>query len=203
VTLTRASLDKLEDFLGFLLTFGRLSVKLNCLLSTGAAASRQDLRPDADDYLRVIRKGGRTGQLLLAGLQRYVCGHLGRSGRMTCGAGNYLSIRSNGEVYPCHTFQSNEFLGGNVRSQRLSDIWSNSAAFTSLRELDIATDTDCKDCSYRRFCRGGCRGLADQAGGVTTRPPDCSDRQKLWRYILPRVLTYVSPSEACTRDLPC
>ena len=73
-----------------------------------------------------------------------------------CHAGNlYLSLRPNGDVYPC-TFLPIKV--GNIREQRLTDIWHNSRVLNELRERRLLKGK-CGECDYRETC-GGCRGRA-------------------------------------------
>ena len=73
-----------------------------------------------------------------------------------CHAGNlYLSLRPNGDVYPC-TFLPIKV--GSIREQRLTDIWYNSRILKELRERKLLKGK-CGECSYRETC-GGCRGRA-------------------------------------------
>lgn len=67
----------------------------------------------------------------------------------------YFSLRPNGDVYPC-TFLPVKV--GNIREQRLSDIWRNSIVLNKLRERNLLKGK-CGECEYRETC-GGCRGRA-------------------------------------------
>jgi radical SAM protein with 4Fe4S-binding SPASM domain len=67
----------------------------------------------------------------------------------------YFSLRSNGDVYPC-TFLPVK--AGNIREQRLTDIWRNSKVLNELRERSRLKGK-CGECDYRGTC-GGCRGRA-------------------------------------------
>lgn len=57
----------------------------------------------------------------------------GRS--ILCGAirGDWLQIMPNGEVTPCDLLP---FQAGNIRLQRLEDIWNNSPAFKAFRDFN-------------------------------------------------------------------
>ncbi len=73
-----------------------------------------------------------------------------------CHAGNlYLSLRPNGDVYPC-TFLP--ITVGNIREHRLTDIWYDSRVLNELRRRELLKGK-CRECSYRENC-GGCRGRA-------------------------------------------
>lgn len=73
-----------------------------------------------------------------------------------CPAGiTYLSLRPNGDVYPCPFLQIKV---GNIREQSLSDIWYNSEVLKKLRNRSLLKG-ECGKCEYKETC-GGCRGRA-------------------------------------------
>ena len=71
-----------------------------------------------------------------------------------CHAGiNYLSLRPNGDVYPCPFLQIKV---GNIRERSIAYLWYNSLIFETLRDRSELKDK-CGECDYREAC-GGCRG---------------------------------------------
>ena len=73
-----------------------------------------------------------------------------------CHAGiNYLSLRPNGDVYPCPFLQIKV---GNIREKGLNEMWYGSELLKTLRNRRLLTGK-CGDCEYRELC-GGCRGRA-------------------------------------------
>jgi radical SAM protein with 4Fe4S-binding SPASM domain len=73
-----------------------------------------------------------------------------------CHAGiNYLSLRPNGDVYPCPFLQIKV---GNIREKSLTEMWYSSELLKTLRNRSLLTGK-CGDCEYREPC-GGCRGRA-------------------------------------------
>lgn len=73
-----------------------------------------------------------------------------------CHAGiHYLSLRPNGEVYPCPFLQIS---AGNIRKQSLFEIWQNSKILQDLRNRNLLTGK-CGSCEYKYVC-GGCRARA-------------------------------------------
>lgn len=76
-----------------------------------------------------------------------------------CGAlrGDWCEILSNGVVTPCDLIQ---FYAGNVRLQKMSEIWDNSPVFKAFRIFDPEKlEGACGNCKYKVIC-GGCRALA-------------------------------------------
>lgn len=89
-----------------------------------------------------------------------------------CHAGvTSCAISPNGDLYPCGTISSKfpPFICGNLKKQKLLDIWENSEVLKSLRSLDISQiDGACKECDYIDLCGGGCRARAYTSSGVLT-----------------------------------
>ncbi|MBI5681966.1 MAG: radical SAM protein [Deltaproteobacteria bacterium] len=72
-----------------------------------------------------------------------------------CLAGtHYFRITPEGDVTPCPYLPT---VAGNVRKQRLSDIWVHADIFKTLR--DPVYKGNCKDCEFNEVC-GGCRARA-------------------------------------------
>jgi radical SAM protein with 4Fe4S-binding SPASM domain len=78
---------------------------------------------------------------------------------VSCGAirGDWLQIMPDGTVTPCNLLP---FYAGNVRHQRLSDIWHHSPVLKAFRSFDPAKlSGSCGACEYKVSC-SGCRALA-------------------------------------------
>lgn len=90
---------------------------------------------------------------------------LSEKGAMQCFWGiNFCGILANGDVALCHgsdfcnECMSNEFIAGNIRTQKLREIWNNSKMFTFLRSIDPDQfEGVCGKCIIRQYCRGYCR----------------------------------------------
>ncbi|MFA5365472.1 MAG: radical SAM protein [Candidatus Bathyarchaeia archaeon] len=87
-----------------------------------------------------------------------------------CHAGiNYLSLRPNGDVYPCPFLQIKV---GNIREQSLADMWYGSELLKTLRNRSLLKGK-CGECEYKQTC-GGCRGRAYTCNGdVFAEDPVC------------------------------
>ncbi len=87
-----------------------------------------------------------------------------------CHAGiNYLSLRPNGDVYPCPFLQIKV---GNMREKSLTAMWHNSELLKTLRNRSLLAGK-CGDCEYRESC-GGCRGRAyAYSGDFLAEDPVC------------------------------
>ncbi|MGQ9532392.1 MAG: radical SAM protein [Desulfotomaculales bacterium] len=78
---------------------------------------------------------------------------------LLCGAvrGDWCQIMPDGTVTPCDLVV---FYAGNVRVQRMAEIWEHSPVFRTFREFDpTRLKGGCGVCRHRRVC-GGCRALA-------------------------------------------
>lgn len=87
-----------------------------------------------------------------------------------CHAGiYYLSLRPNGDVYPCPFLQLNV---GNIREKNVSEIWYNSEILENLRNRHLLKG-NCGECRHRETC-GGCRARAYlMAGDYLASDPIC------------------------------
>lgn len=80
---------------------------------------------------------------------------------MGCSAGKCgIGILCNGDIVGCTSIRSKEYIEGNIREKRLSEIWNNPNGFAwsrGLKKEDL--DGNCKSCSYGDYCLGGCPNL--------------------------------------------
>ncbi|MFP4170792.1 MAG: radical SAM protein [Methanomassiliicoccales archaeon] len=92
-----------------------------------------------------------------------------------CGAGRfYIAIRANGDVDPCVFFP---YTVGNVRQDRLEEIWKRNEVFEELRNKDLLQE-NCGSCEFRYHC-GGCRARAYSYFGDYLAPdPGCVRNQE-------------------------
>lgn len=75
----------------------------------------------------------------------------------SCGAGRgFISVASDGNVYPCHMLQDERYKLGNILKEELRDILSCKTA-EDFRAINADTNTKCKECKYAYFCGGGCK----------------------------------------------
>lgn len=74
-----------------------------------------------------------------------------------CGMGRTaISVDAVGDVYPCHMLQVEEFRMGNLLSHSLEEIMTDKMAM-QIAENTVDNIDDCKECSFRYICGGGCR----------------------------------------------
>jgi radical SAM protein with 4Fe4S-binding SPASM domain len=96
-----------------------------------------------------------------------------------CMAGRYyLGIKADGRVVPC-IFLPEEV--GNVRDQKLADLWNRSPILINLRDRDKIKGI-CRDCAYGASC-GGCRARARAyTGDYMASDPQCPVPERLALY---------------------
>ena len=95
----------------------------------------------------------------------------GESLRLRLFAGQTICFVSHkGEVFPCGYLPVE---AGNVRRQRLAEIWRDSQLFATLRQPE-GLDGKCGACEFRRVCMG-CRARAYyDRGDVMAAEPFCA-----------------------------
>jgi radical SAM protein with 4Fe4S-binding SPASM domain len=95
-----------------------------------------------------------------------------------CPAGvRVIGIESNGNVKGClsimagYNEQGADFVEGNIRDERLADIWYRPGAFAYNREFDVdGLGGFCRSCEHAARCRGGCMAKKVASGGGVENP---------------------------------
>jgi len=85
-----------------------------------------------------------------------------------------LAIRADGAMTPC--VQLNHIVLGWVNNDEVAQVWRNHQELSRLRagrQTSLGTFATCRDCEYRRWCKGGCPGLAQSLLGRDNVP--CSE----------------------------
>ena len=86
---------------------------------------------------------------MLQGQYPYQCGMLGH-----CPV--HFVLESNGDVYPCDFYCTDEYLLGNISDHSIEEI------FTCQKAVEFTSSGDCmkqpcEDCRFRSICNGACR----------------------------------------------
>jgi radical SAM protein with 4Fe4S-binding SPASM domain len=106
--------------------------------------------------------------------------------RLPCGAGrNIVHVTSNGDLVPCSLFTEERFVQGNVRKDRIADIWRESELLSFFRNTRVDDVPGCRECRYKHLCGGGCRAEAYFLNGdLLGECCDCEDLLLFYDYLL-------------------
>lgn len=79
-----------------------------------------------------------------------------------CMAGcQVIGLEANGNVKPCLTMQSDDYIVGNIRERALREIWEDDESFAFNRKFEPEMlEGFCATCRYGEICRAGCRWQA-------------------------------------------
>jgi radical SAM protein with 4Fe4S-binding SPASM domain len=105
-------------------------------------------------------------------------GNLPGGHRGSCGAGRAsIGIESNGAIKGCPSLPSAVYVGGNVRDDRLVDIWERAEPLRFTRS-DRRPELwgHCASCYYADDCLGGCSWTAHSLLGKRGNNPFCHHR---------------------------
>lgn len=91
-----------------------------------------------------------------------------------CQAGiTAIGIQSDGRVKGCLSLPQ-EFVQGNVKEKRLSEIWNDPEFCAYTRNFTAENlNGDCKDCKYGKKCKGGCLAASVSLTGNKFSDPYC------------------------------
>ncbi len=88
-----------------------------------------------------------------------------------CEAGKTsISVTPTGEVVPCVQWRKPL---DSVKNHSLAEIWNENPFYQSLRSLRVDDIEVCRECEEKKFCGGGCRGVAYDSSGSIYAPNPC------------------------------
>lgn len=102
-----------------------------------------------------------------------------KTGHVTKFSGCYagkrvIGIEANGNVKGCLSLQDDRFIEGNIRKEKLSEIWNKEGNFSYTRNFDTHLLSGvCQDCKYGEKCKGGCSFMSLGATGSLHNNPYC------------------------------
>jgi|YelNatPaOPRAMG01_1025707.scaffolds.fasta_scaffold73747_1 uncharacterized protein len=104
-----------------------------------------------------------------------------------------ITIDQEGNVVPCSSLVSEDFILGNILQESLVRILSNSKV-ERFKKLKLqAIENNCKDCVFLSICKGGCRADAYWFSGLYEgKYPFCESRKLMFEHIqkqLEKILT--------------
>lgn len=95
-----------------------------------------------------------------------------------CGGGVLtLGIEANGDVKGCSAMATAGYVGGNVRTKPLREIWDGAPELHFVRDFQMDDLWGyCRDCYYAPLCKGGCIWTASTLLGRRGNNPYCHHR---------------------------
>ncbi len=95
-----------------------------------------------------------------------------------CGAGrDSIGIEANGDIKGCPSLPTEHYVGGNVRTDSLVDIWERAEALRFTRDRTTAELWGhCATCYYADTCRAGCTWTGHVLLGKRGNNPYCHHR---------------------------
>ncbi|MDP9035775.1 MAG: radical SAM protein, partial [Myxococcota bacterium] len=144
------------------------------MLEVMPAVARLKVRADAADVR--IWPGNNLGYY--GPFEALLRGDLPGGHRGSCGAGRFgMGIESNGAIKACPSLPSEAYVGGNVRDDRLRDIWERAEPLRFTRN-DRRPELwgYCNGCYYADDCLAGCSWTAHSLFGRRGNNPLCHHR---------------------------
>jgi len=190
-TITRRNLDEIEAIANLAIKLKAQALHIFLLVPTGRGKSLEGDEISAIEYEKVLRWFYEFGQQYPIQVKATCAPHYYRivhqmSGKLPTsysargglsaysrgclGGVGFCFVSYRGDVCPCGYLP---LVAGNIREQRLSQIWAEAPLFLDLRDPDKLRGK-CGRCEYRWIC-GGCRARAYQAtGDYLAEEPMCA-----------------------------
>jgi radical SAM protein with 4Fe4S-binding SPASM domain len=185
---TSQSAAELEPFLELALALGVREARFIPLRLIGGGLSSRSLLPDQHAtftfLLEILGRRPELGKLLVRdwfSIMYTLCRYSAR--RTSCGIGRrVIFLDADGAVYPCPNHVSPELRCGDIRTTPLVEILKASQVMSGLRErYEVSRFTRCRECPFRHFCAGDCRGEVLALTGDPAAPsPHCSELRRVY-----------------------
>ena len=169
--ITKINIDEFDD----IFQFSRDNeIKNRCFLAHSPNGNGKNLSLFAtNEWLKIIKIVKEKYPQAIIELPDVLSGRMQKK----CGWGVHrCEIMPNGDVTSCApiTFNKRDFVAGNIKTQKLKDIWA-SQHFTYIRNLKQSDyELPCSKCIYWKTCLGSCRSLSYANGHTLFAPhPFC------------------------------
>ena len=103
--------------------------------------------------------------------------------------GSTFAVGPDGSIYPCYRFIGmQEYIMGNVRDHPGKDDLAKSDAWKLMHQFKEYVDKECGQCSYIKFCRGGCpyNAIVPTGGKIQGVDPHCKAYKMVFKEITDR-----------------
>jgi radical SAM protein with 4Fe4S-binding SPASM domain len=191
--INRLSLPELPAVLDTVIASGAHSWQIQLTVAMGRAADEPEVLLQPYDLLELFPLLGalaarcRAADVLLwpgnnvgyfGPFESTLRGTLARGHMLDCGAGRSgIGIEADGTVKGCPSLATARWAGGNVRDERLVDIWERAAPLRYTRERGVESLWGfCAGCYYAEVCQGGCTWTAESLLGRPGNNPMCHHR---------------------------
>ncbi|NUQ73287.1 MAG: radical SAM protein, partial [Polyangiaceae bacterium] len=191
--INRLSAPDLPDVLETLIENGAHSWQIQLTVAMGRAADEPEVLLEPYDLLDLFPLIGRLKErcdearvLLWPGnnigyfgpYEAKIRGTLPRGHMAPCGSGRSgLGIESDGTIKGCPSLNTEKWAGGNIRENRLQDIWERSAPLRYTRDRTVDDLWGyCRTCYYASLCEAGCTWTSESLLGRPGNNPMCHHR---------------------------
>lgn len=194
-SLLQFNFPDLEELYELLLSHGVQIWQLQLINPMGNMSSKRDLILDPENLpwlIEFIRDKNSERKMIVVAADSIGYYHddseeriRGRRRPICCWEGcqagiTALFIDSVGNVKGCGALYDDAFIEGNVREQRLSEIWRDEHKFSYNRAFDLKLLTGpCGDCDVADVCKGGCRASNYFTAGTLYENAFCPHNRNL------------------------
>lgn len=107
---------------------------------------------------------------------------------------SFISVGSDGTIYPCSRFSGEEITYGSIHEvKRFEEIAENKTRKTILGRYEKLSE--CNVCDYKELCYGGCMHSAHSKGNILEKDPNCEVNKAIYEHIAKRVIEELSKGE--------
>ena len=169
--LTKINIDEIDDIFEF---SKRNNIRNRVFLAHSPNGNGKNLKLfEMNEWLDIVKKIKEKYPHIIVELPDVLSGGMQKK----CGWGVHrCEVMPNGDVTSCApiTFNHREYVAGNIKRERLKDIWENEY-FKNIRNLKQEDfEKPCSDCIYWQTCLGACRSISYSTGGKLLSPhPFC------------------------------
>ncbi len=191
--INRLSMPELPEVFETILALGVHSWQIQLTVPMGRAADEPDVLLQPDDMLALFPMLGaladrcRAARVLLwpgnnvgyfGPVETKLRGTMPRGHMGSCGmARSGLGIESDGTVKGCPSLATSKWAAGNVREERIVDLWERSSRMRFARDRTVEDLRGfCRSCYYAEECLGGCTWTAESILGQPGDNPWCHHR---------------------------
>lgn len=109
----------------------------------------------------------------------------------SCGIGQNLYIKANGDVFPCYACDTPNMRYGSIYKNSISSI-AKSSLFKYVQACTVNSISKCKDCPYRYLCGGACLAWKKENNfKITDAPDNCIHLQKRAKKMIDAARTFL------------